>query len=202
MICLQSVCFGSYLFANILLYLEIAFYSTNENPDAHQQEVLMCVWILATFLSFVTQCSLILIFLEIGKKNPLKRQEDERITMMTGPSGERTTSYKTFKMTFKEAPESALKYSNDDSRSTLLNENEDEEPTPEHMRDKTTAEDVGMTEEMRLTVALNDNLQEKMHDEFMTGIVQQFWKQDARKTAAFVKTRFQTISANSSGGSH
>ena len=28
MICLQSVCFGSYLLANILLYVEIAYYST------------------------------------------------------------------------------------------------------------------------------------------------------------------------------
>ena len=133
----------------------------------------MCVWILATFMSFVTQCSLILIFLEIGKKNPFRREEDERITIMTGgPTGERSTSYKTFKMTFKEAPETAMKYSHDDSRSTLLNENEqDEEPMPEYLRDKTNAEDTGMNEEMRLTMALNENLQDKMQDEFMKGIV-------------------------------
>jgi hypothetical protein len=83
MICLQSVCFGSYLLANILLYVEIVLFSTTEFPTTQQQCVLLIVWIIATFLSFVTQCSLILIFLEIGKKNPLRREEGERVTMFT-----------------------------------------------------------------------------------------------------------------------
>lgn len=127
--------------------------------------MLLIVWIIATFLSFVTQCSLILIFLEIGKKNPLRRDEGERVTMFTA---DRTTSYKTFKMTFKESAESALKYSKDDtSRDTAVNELEELD-----YRDKTTPEDDGLTGEMRLTMQVHENLHDVMQDEVLTNIVQ------------------------------
>jgi hypothetical protein len=152
----------------------------------------MYVWIIATFLSFVTQCSLILIFLEIGKKNPFKPPVDDRQTLMTA---ERTTSYKTFKLSFKESAESAMKHSSD-GRETALNEND--EMMPEY-RDKSASDDVGLSEEIRLTMQLNENMQTQMQDEVLQNIVSTLWKQDTRKTAAFVKAaRFQTI-ANPSG---
>lgn len=121
---------------------------------------------------------------------------DERQTLMTG---DRTTSYKTFKLSFKETPEDVLKHSDDNSRDTAVND--EEGPMPE-FREKTGGDEMGLTDEMRLTMQLNDNLQSQMQDEVLQNIVSQFWKQDARKTAAFVKaSRFQTIANNSSSSS-
>lgn len=76
MICLQCLCFGSYLFANVLLYMEIILFSIIDDPSIEEKKrhakIVMVVWILNILFSFVTQTSLILIFLEIGKKNIFK----------------------------------------------------------------------------------------------------------------------------------
>jgi hypothetical protein len=45
MVCLHVVCFGSYLLANILLYIEIGFYSFS-NPAGKHAKVVMYIWIL------------------------------------------------------------------------------------------------------------------------------------------------------------
>ena len=67
MICLQYVSFGSYLLANALLYVMIIVYSQHKTSKPVILTVLI-VYILANFLSFVTQVSLVLIFISIGKK--------------------------------------------------------------------------------------------------------------------------------------
>jgi hypothetical protein len=67
MICLQSVSFGSYLLANALLYVMIIVYSQHKTSKPVILTVLI-VYILANFLSFVTQVSLVMIFISIGKK--------------------------------------------------------------------------------------------------------------------------------------
>jgi len=67
MICLQSVSFGSYLLANALLYVMIIVYSQHKTSEPVILTVLI-VYILANFLSFVTQVSLVMIFISIGKK--------------------------------------------------------------------------------------------------------------------------------------
>lgn len=71
MISLQVICFGSYLSANILLFIEIAVFSFSKST--HQAGVILTIWIISLFLNFITQTSLIMIFLEIGKRNPFKR---------------------------------------------------------------------------------------------------------------------------------
>ena len=77
MITLQVICFGSYLLANILLFIEIAVFSLsqskNQSQSKHHAGVILTVWIVSLFLNFITQTSLIMIFLEIGKRNPFKR---------------------------------------------------------------------------------------------------------------------------------
>lgn len=74
MICLHVVCFGSYLLANILLYIEIGYYSFHSQTDnADHAKVVMWMWIVNLVLTFITEASLILIFLEIGKMNPMKK---------------------------------------------------------------------------------------------------------------------------------
>lgn len=67
MICLQYVSFGSYLLANALLYVMIIVYSQHKTSNPVILTVLI-VYILANFLSFVTQVSLVMIFISIGKK--------------------------------------------------------------------------------------------------------------------------------------
>jgi hypothetical protein len=76
MIWLQAICFGSYLVANILLFIEIAVFSASGTPQ-HQAGVILTVWIISLFLNFITQTSLIMIFLEIGKRNPFAKKPVE-----------------------------------------------------------------------------------------------------------------------------
>jgi hypothetical protein len=73
MICLHVVCFGSYIIANLMLFAEIGVYSFGQQSDNHA-EVVMIMWIINLVLTFITQTTLILIFLEIGKMNPIKKQ--------------------------------------------------------------------------------------------------------------------------------
>jgi len=71
-ICLHVVCFGSYVAANVLLFAEIGVYSFGEQTERHARAV-MLIWILNLVLTFITQTTLILIFMEIGKMNPIKQ---------------------------------------------------------------------------------------------------------------------------------
>jgi len=88
MICLQCVCFGSYLFANLLLYIEIILFSlVGENKNQQHARIVMSIWILNEFLLFVTQTSLILIFLEIGKNNPFKVSVETTTRPLSAVSG-------------------------------------------------------------------------------------------------------------------
>jgi hypothetical protein len=73
-ICLHVVCFGSYVAANVLLFVEIGVYSFGEKTQLHAR-VVMLMWILNLVLTFITQTTLILIFMEIGKMNPIKQQK-------------------------------------------------------------------------------------------------------------------------------
>lgn len=70
MVCLHVVCFGSYLLANIMLYVEIGFYSFRTTGE--HAKVVMYIWILHQFLTFITEATMILIFLEIGKMKFLR----------------------------------------------------------------------------------------------------------------------------------
>jgi len=75
MMCLHLVCFGSYVAANILLFVEIIFYSFGDDGEMHGR-VVMFMWIINLVLTFITQTTLILIFLEIGKMSqPVKQSK-------------------------------------------------------------------------------------------------------------------------------
>lgn len=79
MICLHGLCVGGYMFSNLLLILVIIINRISNAKRGHGIYVLMgLTWILVSLFQFVTQISLILIFLEIGKKNPLKDFESAR----------------------------------------------------------------------------------------------------------------------------
>lgn len=74
MICLHVVCFGSYVLANVLLFTEIGYYSFKLQTDNPQHaQVVMWMWIVSLVLTFIVQTSLILIFMEIGKMNPMRK---------------------------------------------------------------------------------------------------------------------------------
>lgn len=74
MIWLQAICFGSYLAANILLFIEIGIFSSNQNGSP---TAILIIYIISLTLSFVTQTTMIMIFLEIGKRNPLRSRNSE-----------------------------------------------------------------------------------------------------------------------------
>lgn len=61
MICLQSIAFGSYLVANAMLYIEIIIFSQNKSSGI--VIMVLCVYIIANFLAFITQVLLALIFI-------------------------------------------------------------------------------------------------------------------------------------------
>lgn len=71
----------------------------------------MSVWIISALLQFATQITLILIFLEIGKRNPFK--VEERVYSTDGMShGQRS---QTVKFEFKENSEQLKHFIDDES---------------------------------------------------------------------------------------
>lgn len=75
MICLHGVCVGAYLSANMMLILLFTI-AGNDSMKHKHAIVTTLVWILVCLCQFITQISLIMIFWEIGKENPLKKYKD------------------------------------------------------------------------------------------------------------------------------
>lgn len=88
MIVLQSIAFGSYLVANVLLYVEIIVFSNDQNKTKGLIIAVLLVYIVANFLAFVTQFSLIVLFLEIGKKkeNTQPKQVINAVSVVDEPA--------------------------------------------------------------------------------------------------------------------
>lgn len=88
MIVLQSIAFGSYLIANVLLYVEIIVFSNDQNKTKGLIIAVLLVYIVANFLAFVTQFSLIVLFLEIGKKkeNTQPKQVINAVSVVDEPA--------------------------------------------------------------------------------------------------------------------
>lgn len=82
----------------------------------------MSVWIVNEVLSFVTQTSLILIFLEIGKMNPLKVSMQPNAARITGKTA--SERYQTFKLEYKEEPDLVFKINQayDHNESALISD--------------------------------------------------------------------------------
>lgn len=72
MICLHGLCFGTFMIAEFVLLTETIIFSKSETKTEAHTRIIMWVWISCLFLQFVTQLSLIFIFLELGKKKPNK----------------------------------------------------------------------------------------------------------------------------------
>ena len=89
------------------------------NSSTHQKlyALMTCTWIAVGLFQFVTQISLILIFLEIGKKNPLKEFEQARY------STDATRSrYQTVKFDYKEEEDVLIHFAEGERDNSLLND--------------------------------------------------------------------------------
>jgi hypothetical protein len=74
-IVLHSVCFGMFLLSEFLMFLEIVIggylhgrEDYSGTPSKRYAKTVISVWIVALFMQFITQMSLLLIFTELGKK--------------------------------------------------------------------------------------------------------------------------------------
>lgn len=192
MICLQSVSFGSYLLANALLYVMIIVYSQHKTSKPVILTVLI-VYILANFLSFVTQVSLVMIFISIGKKasSPKKpavahysvaKSTLEASFLKASDEGENRPDFKRLLKSINDAEHED--FDKDDVLSFRIKSEVEVEEVEDSREEEKESYEMRWSEKVKL----------QLNDDFLNGIVSQFWiAGEIRKSAGITHSSYQPL---------